>query len=93
MSNPLDTKIKSSRTEIAAYSIQPYKAVTDPSFYGNRFMSPIVVPTHVSDMIRITAQVDKPARPVPVTQAIPAPMIIGNGAASANGSSALRRGQ
>lgn len=87
----LNDRIKDSGTQIAGYRIQPYKAVTDQTAYGNRFMSPVMNAPSVFDSIIEVAPVGTTIRGNSPVTSTPSPQVIRNGATSVRGNNAPSR--
>jgi len=89
----LADRITSGATLISGYSVQPYKAVTDTTAFGNRFMSPVVAAPAVADIAFETAPVGSRTRGTTKQAKTAGVQTLRNGAAAASGNLAPRRGR
>jgi hypothetical protein len=88
----LNEKIASSVSRITNYELQPYKAVTDTSAYGNRFISPIMAAPAVDDIIHTTgAALSRPRNMSKVTNGTPKGQQIRLGSGATRGNNAPNR--
>lgn len=84
-------KILSSRVQSAAVSVQPYKAVTPISAYGNRNLSAVTGIPPVADARWTNAKPVDLNRDKQLTYSSPIPVLLRTGAAPTNGNNAPNR--
>lgn len=87
----LNEKILSSVMRVVSYEVQPYKAVTDTSAYGNRFISPIMAAPAVDDIIHSTSAAMSRPRNVSATTSTPKGQQVRIGSGATRGNNAPNR--